>query len=53
MSVDDVVDRDYDVTIFISKYLYLADTIKIAIIFIEKTFGISNKVKSVLFICTF
>ena len=31
------MDRDYDVTIFVSKYFYWADITKITIMFIEKT----------------
>ena len=32
------MDRDYDVVTYISKYLYLADIMKTAIVFIEKDF---------------
>ena len=46
--VDDVMGRNYDVKIFILKYLYMANIIKNAIMFMEKTFEQSTKIKRII-----
>ena len=42
------MNKDFDFVIVISKYLYLADIIKIAIMLIEKTFSKSKKIKRII-----